>query len=123
VTKKVQFILDQNDDGFPPIRVELLNATALPSGLFRLENAPYFIEGVSYRDLVEAVPTDHPDQVRFVRVVEQSGFAALSIITLDASVDEQLMDLAATPQAYASFKAQLLNMEKLDLIIVAELAL
>ena len=93
MTAKVLFQLEQNEDDFPPIRVEMINATPLGDGLFRIENAPFFAANISYNDVVKASPTDVSGQYDFEEVVEQSQFTALSIIIMDESMDSFLMDL------------------------------
>jgi hypothetical protein len=142
MTPKVKFRIEQ-DDGFPPIRAELLNATPLPGGHFRLENAPYFAQGASYHDIVQAAETGLPGVYEFIRVVERSDFIGLSIILLDDAVDARLdaaldgkeciveygefsgyrvVAVAVPPEAdYMALKSQLSELEHLDLISLAEL--
>ncbi|MCC8363658.1 DUF4265 domain-containing protein [Lysobacter sp. A6] len=141
---KVCFRIEQ-DEGFPPIRVEQLDATALPDGHFRLESGPCFAEGVAYHDIVEALPTSVPGQHAFVRVVERSGFVSVSIILLDDDVEGRVMDVlrgkdcvieqatfasyrvvavGVPPQTvYAPLIAQLGELADRDLISLIEIAL
>jgi uncharacterized protein DUF4265 len=141
---KVVFHLEQDEDGYPPIAVEMLNAQTLEDGVFQIQNAPFFTENISYNDIVKALPTDVPDQFRFDEVVEQSGFTSLSIIILDSSMDAFLMDLlrgldcvieygefgayrvlaVAVPDTtdYVSLREQLQSIEDRELISFAELA-
>lgn len=90
---KVAFQLEQDDDGYPPIAVELLNATQLQNDAFRLENAPFFASEVSYSDLVRAKPTDIEGQYLFDSLIEGSAFTSISIILLESAMDSFLMDL------------------------------
>ena len=141
---KVVFHLEQDEDGYPPIAVEMLNARTLENGTFQIQNAPFFTENISYNDIVKASPTDVSEQYRFDEVVEQSGFTSLSIIILDSSMDTFLMDLlrgldcvieygefgvyrvlaVAVPDTtdYASLREQLQSIEDRELISFAELA-
>lgn len=143
VIAKVCFRIDQ-DEGFPPMRVERIDATPLADGRFRLERGPCFAEGVAYHDIVEAIPTSVPGQHAFVRVVERSGFAAVSIILLDDDIDGRVMDVlrgkdcvveqatfagyrvvavGVSPQAaYAPLMVQLGELANRDLISVMEIA-
>ena len=93
MSPKIAFYLEQNEDGYPPISVELLNATAVSDGLFRIENAPYFTKNISYHDVVQANHSSVNDQYDFSRVVEESTFTSISIIILDAAMDVVLMDI------------------------------
>lgn len=141
---KVVFHLDQNEDGFPPISVEMLNAKALGNATFKVENAPFFTPNISYGDVVKATPTDTPDEYEFEEVVEQSQFTTLSIIIMDQSMDSFLMDFfrgsdcvieygefgayrvlaVAVPSSveYAPVREQLQSLEDQGLISFAELA-
>jgi len=142
MTSKVKFRIEQ-DDGFPPLRAELLNATPLPGGHFRLENAPFFAQGVSYHDIVQASETGLPGVHDFIRVIERSDCLGMSIIILDDTVDARLnaalggkdciveygefsgyrvVAVAIPPQVdYGALKAQLSELEHRDLISLAEL--
>lgn len=142
---KVRFDLEQDEDGYPPIAVEMLNATKLGLNLYRVENAPFFVENVSYGDSVVALPTKVEGQYQFKEVAEQSSFGSLSIIILEASMDTLLMDLlrgldcvieygefgawrmlaVAVPAStdYSALREQLQALEDRELISFAELAL
>lgn len=142
MTPKIKFRIEQ-DVGFPPIRAELLNATPLHGGHFRLENAPYFAQGATYHDIVHAVETGLPGVYAFDHVVERSEFIGLSIIILDDAVDARLdaalegkeciveygefsgyrvIAVAVPPQVdYKALQSQLSELEHLDLISLAEL--
>ena len=90
---KVSFPLEVDEDGFPPIRVELLNATQLSPRTFRIENAPFFVPNVSFGDIVGGEPCGVNGQFQFTSVVETSEFTSISIILLDTAMDTMLMDL------------------------------
>lgn len=145
MTCKIIFELERDEDGFPPISVEMLNATSLGDGRFRLQNAPFFAENISYNDIVKATPTGVSGQFRFEEVIEPSEFASISIIILDSSMDEFLMELirgfdcvveygefgvyrvlaVAIPDAtnYALLREKLRLLEDGEQVSVAELAL
>lgn len=144
MTSKVVFHLEQNDDGFPPISIEMVNAKSFGDATFKIENAPFFTPNISYGDVVRAKPTDIPDQYEFEEVVEQSEFTTLSIIIMDESMDSFLMDFfrglrcvieygefgvyrvlaVAIPGTveYAPVREQLQSLEDRELISFAELA-
>jgi hypothetical protein len=93
VSSKIAFQLEQDEDGYPPIAVELLNATKISEDQFRLDNAPFFAPEVSYGDVVRARPTDIEGQFLFDGLIEGSDFTSISIILLDRAMDSFLMDL------------------------------
>ncbi len=90
---KVSFPLEVDEDGFPPIRVELLNATQLSPRTFRIDNAPFFVPNVSFGDVVSGEPCSIDGQFQFTSVVEPSEFTSVAIILLDSAMDTLLMDL------------------------------
>jgi len=144
MTIKVLFQLERDEDGFPPVAVEMLNASPCGVDLFQIQNAPFFVTNVSYNDVVRAVPTEIVGQFQFESVVERSEFTALSIIIFDAEMDTFLMDLlrglgcvieygefgvyrvlaVAVPSTtdYRSLSEQLMGLEHQELISFAELA-
>lgn len=142
---KVFYTLQVNEDGYPPISVEMLNATRVSDDAFLIENSPFFAENVAFHDVVRARPTPVQGQFEFCGVVEESPFTALSIILLDVSMDRFLMDLlrglgcvleygefgayrvlavAVPPRIdYRPLRTQLEDLERRELISFAELSL
>lgn len=142
---KVAYRLDPNEDGFPPISVELLNATQLSPDTFRIENAPFFAPNVSYHDTVRARESDVEGQFDFLELLQPSDFTSVSIILFDSAMDEFLMDLlrgmncvleygefgayrvlaVAVPSTadYPSLRTTLTELEGRGLISFAELSL
>jgi hypothetical protein len=142
---KVAYRLERNEDGFPPISVELLNAERVSADVFRIKNAPFFAPNVSFGDLVHATPSDVAGQFEFDGLVEASSYTSISIILLDTSMDTFLMDLlrgmncvleygefglyrvlaVAVPPAsnYASLRSTLTDLEGRELVSFAELSL
>lgn len=145
MSNKIKFQIDRDEDGFPPISVETLNAIRVSDDLFRIQNAPFFASNVSYGDIVKASPTESLEQHTFECVVEQSQFISVSIIILDSSMDSHLMDLfrglgcvieygefgvyrvlaVAVPATsdYVLIREQLQSLEDRDMLSFAELAL
>lgn len=90
---KVAYKLEVDEDGFPPISIELLNASPVSDDLFRIENAPFFAPEVSFGDVVRARTTEVAGQYEFVELAEASAYTSLSIVLFDESLDTFLMDL------------------------------
>ena len=89
---KIVFDLDCID-GYPPVKREMLNAVRLDKNSFRIKNVPFFVEEVSYDDVVAASETENPEQFDFLFVEENSPYTSISIIILDETVSEDLKDL------------------------------
>jgi hypothetical protein len=141
---KIAFPLEVDEDGFPPIKVELLNATQLSQRTFRIENAPFFTPNISFGDVVGAEASGPNSQLQFTTVLDPSEFTSISVILLDPAMDTFLMDLlrglgcvleygefdvyrvlaVAVPAStdYASLRAQLTSLEADSKLSFAELA-
>ncbi|MEZ4317125.1 MAG: DUF4265 domain-containing protein [Myxococcota bacterium] len=89
---KIVFPLDVDEDGFPPIGSESLNARR-EGTRFILDNTPFFVPGVALGDVVEAVPAPSGSgKYDFVRVVTPSTNKALSIIFLEFGIKDAVCD-------------------------------
>lgn len=90
---KIIFKLECDDEGYPPIEYELLNATNISEDNFRIDNAPFFVSNVSYHDIVQACESEVPGQYYFVKLIQESTFTSISVIIIDREMDVFLMDL------------------------------
>ena len=89
---KVVFPLEVDEEGFPPIGSEALNARPVARG-FALDNTPFFVPGIALGDIVEAVPAPSGSgKYDFVRVIEPSTNKALSIIFMDTDIKDAVCD-------------------------------
>lgn len=89
---KIIFILEP-EDGYPPVGSEAINAIELTSGEFKLDNTPFFIEGVSLGDTVSAEQVNGDcDKYWFKKVTNQSDNKSLSIIFIDAESIENVFN-------------------------------
>lgn len=80
--EKVLFQLGQDEDGYPPDDYESL--WALPSGSnYEIDNIPFFVQGISYGDIVEADNVN--DELWFRSVVKKSDNSTLRVICFDTS--------------------------------------
>ena len=52
----------------------------LGNNKFKVKNFPFLIYGVSYDDIVEAVPQENDERPHFVRVIEKSGHKTVRVI-------------------------------------------
>src|SRR5262245_13795257 len=83
--QKVVFRLekDKDDDGYPPNDWETLWGVEVGPSLFRIDNIPFFVRGVSCGDLVSVNEVD--GELRFDTVVERSGHSVLRVVIYDKS--------------------------------------
>jgi hypothetical protein len=73
----------------PDGEVETLWAADLGGGRYRLDNTPWYANGVSWQDVVEARP-DADGQLHFERVSEKSGNRTIRIVADEPFSDEWL---------------------------------
>jgi hypothetical protein len=79
---KVRFELDSRD--WHGSASESLWASFVSNGgdrrTFRLENSPFHAIGISYHDVVEAKPTEHPAFFDFISVTARGGHSTYMIL-------------------------------------------
>lgn len=79
--KKVQFVIEQDEDGYPPVSIETLWARRTKDGYYELDNSPFYALDVSWKDVVDI--EEVPDgTLQFKRVVKQSGHSTIRVVTL-----------------------------------------
>lgn len=88
---KIVFRLEVDEDGYPPVSAESLNARVEKDGTFVLDNTPFFATGVALGDRVAGVPIPETvDRFEFRRVVEASNSRSISIIFLSTSIKDDV---------------------------------
>lgn len=79
--EKVQFSLEQDEDGYPPVSIEAIWARKTTDGYYELDNSPFYALEVSWRDIVDVEKM--PDgTLQFKRVVRQSGHSTIRVVAL-----------------------------------------
>jgi hypothetical protein len=73
--KQLTKVVFRDDEG----NVETLWASDLGENLYQLENTPWYQYGVSWKDVIEAVPQSEGELPLFRRVVEKSGYRTLRV--------------------------------------------
>ena len=89
---KIAFELEQDADGYPPDKWESLWALEEKPSLYRVDNIPFYVKGVSSGDVVTAVPNE--GQLQFERVVRPSGNSVVRLYVSDVS------DMQATRDSF-----------------------
>jgi hypothetical protein len=85
---KVRFRLAQDEDGYPPFTSEAMWCVRLNEKVFRLDNIPYFVTGVSYGDVISVIE-DEDGSLNFHEVIEENGHSTLRVMFLDTSRDSR----------------------------------
>lgn len=84
--RKVRF---RDDDG----NVECLWAEHLGDDTYQLDNSPWFAYGVSWKDVVRAIPTIEGDNMPdFQEIVRKSGHRTIRLILEDDSTRQERLE-------------------------------
>ena len=90
-------VVFRDDDG----NVETLWAFDLGENLYQLDNTPWYLYGVSWKDVIEAVPESEGELPLFRRVVEKSGYRTVRVALEEPATD---VFLDETKQLGCSFE-------------------
>jgi hypothetical protein len=92
---KLCFPLDQDDDGWPPVRTENVWARPLDCDEYESESVPWFVRGIAFGDRVLARP-DGDGVLTYERKLAWSGRYTIRLIpTGEGPAGEQLKTIVA----------------------------
>ncbi len=83
---KILFELKKDEQGYPPADIEQLWAEPIGGNLFRIDNVPFFVTGISCEDIVEALP-DSQGELRYKSLVRPSAHSTLRVVLFRESPD------------------------------------
>lgn len=78
---KIQFPVEQDGDGYPPVTIETLWANAISDGSYEIDNIPFYARDVNWKDRVSATCSED-GMLTFERVLNRSGHSTIRIIAL-----------------------------------------
>jgi len=81
IVEKITFELKQDEDGYPPDRWERLWAAKLRDGLYRIDNIPFYIKGVSSGDIVSVFVVE--EELRFSEMVTPSQNSVIRLFVFE----------------------------------------
>jgi len=85
---KIFFHLQKDEDGYPPNDWEAMWGYEVESGLYSLDNVPFFANGVSWKDVVSVERKDN--ELHFNGVIQPSGHSVLRVIAYDQSMTAKI---------------------------------
>jgi hypothetical protein len=88
---KVNFKLDQDEDDYPPFAWEGLWAESIGEGIYKIDNIPFYVQGISAGDVVHA--EDSADGLTFDRVISKSENSTIRVILYSEDVRASLFDI------------------------------
>jgi hypothetical protein len=97
---RVRFELEV-DDGFPPITSEVLIGVLEGPNTVRIDNTPFFVEGVALGDIVLCVGS--PPDLRYRSLQKANSNKALSILFIDDTCEENVYQYLRKKGCYCEF--------------------
>ena len=88
--QKVLFRLERDENGYPPDEWESLWAYGLGGDLFRIDNIPFFVRGISSEDVVVVERTG--DELHFKGLVHPSTNSVFRLYVSDPTQVQSLRD-------------------------------
>jgi len=100
---KVRFELDVDEDGFPPISVERLNAWRIDDDTFELDNPPFFVDSVAVGGTIQCHETEQPGVYDFAFVKSESGNKSIAIIFIENKCVEEVYQFMKSCGCYCEY--------------------
>lgn len=85
---KVIFQLERDSDGYPPEDREGIWASPMPNDIFRLDNIPFYVMGVSDGDLVSV--EERGGEIFFKELIEPSDNCTVRVIIYDRERETEI---------------------------------
>ncbi len=76
--KKVMFYLEPDEDGYPPFNWETLWVLQINPDRFQIDNIPFFVRGISYKDVVSVQRKE--GELHFEEIVSPSNHSTIRVI-------------------------------------------
>jgi len=96
---KVQFILEQDDDGWPPAGSEDIWAIVVASDVVKVDSIPWFVRDVALGDLI-SVQRTHDGRAVFHERLKWSGNCTLRVVPLADDSDAGIRDVIERLSGY-----------------------
>jgi len=102
-TVKIDFPLDVDEDGYPPISVETMNGIKLENNLIQIDNTPFFIEGIAVGDKVRCNKSKKNKNYQFVELIEEGKNKSISIIFINDACKEDVYQYLKSLNCYCEY--------------------
>ena len=99
----ISFDLEIEEDGWPPISTEILQALPLGNGKAQIDNTPFFITSIALGDVVKVSKPDGMKYFRCDELIEEGGNYALSIILRDHQSQDELILLLSEKEYFYEY--------------------
>lgn len=88
--KKVNFHIKQDEDGYPPVKVESVWAKAISGGLYEVDNIPFFTRDATVGDRI-TVRKDEYGNLWFREAAERSTHSLIRVVFFDRDCIEDVI--------------------------------
>lgn len=88
---KINFELEQDEDGYPPYQWEGLWAEKICEGKYRIDNIPFYAKKISIGDIISVRSTN--EGIVFESIQQKSENSTIRVITFNESVQPHLLEL------------------------------
>lgn len=100
---KVVFLLERDEDGYPPVDAEGLWVDLIDDRTARIDNIPFFVRDATMGDIIEYANIE--DELRYVSTVERSGNSLIRIICYPQAEPERVRARVASFGCESEFDA------------------
>lgn len=102
-TISISFDLEIEEDGWPPISTEILQALPLGDGKAQIDNTPFFVPSIALGDVVKVYKPIGAKHFRYDELIEEGGNYALSIILRDHHSKDTIIKLLSQAECYFEY--------------------
>lgn len=86
--EKILFKLVKDSEGYPPDDWETVWGLEVENSLYKIENIPFYVRGISFGDLVSVDRIGN--ELFFNELIELSGHSVIRVIVFDSSQTDEL---------------------------------
>lgn len=84
---KISFILQQDEDGYPPATTETVWAKKVSENEYEIDNIPFYVRGISSGDIVSA--KNEGGELLYEKLLTPSDNSTLRVIVMDKNYKEE----------------------------------
>ena len=99
----VDFPIEIEEDGWPPLAVESLRAIFSAPNRARIDNTPFFAKRVALGDVVSVIGNGHNGKFTLDKIIESSGNSSIAIILRDHGCKQQLVEYFSVANCFCEF--------------------
>jgi Domain of unknown function (DUF4265) len=87
---KIHFTLNQDEDGYPPVKTESLWSRKINNNLYAIDNIPFFVFNISYGDIICAT-----NDFIFTEIIEKSKHSTFRVFLMAIDKKQELLNIVS----------------------------